>query len=459
MEEPRDINKLSIFECWQLRMREVTSPQSFIDFGIYFAVAAYLQRRVWTNADHQKLYPNIYPILVADPGVGKGLVIKPVMELIKKHKLTDALSKPVDMSSAAAISNAAIEANDFAKAGESSVKLPRERLRIPIGPDNGTYESVVKICAESARSIGYKRYDKALDKVVSDVYRHNSLAFGLEEMSSFLHKDASKAMNFLVKAYDCGDYSYTTISRGEDYIKQVCMNFLAGTTPKFIENSFDAGIMEEGFAARAWFIYAPRNRFFLLRSPELTPEQLAAQARIEEHMLGLTKLYGYAPMTPDAWNYLEHWWEKEQSQVGYKRPNPSEKLNTYYGRKNIHVMKMAMILHFMEDNKAGEDGVSPANPITLAEVQRAMRVLDEVEVNMHLALNFCGANPLHKLAKKIVATLRKTGPMTSDQVLLEFWSDSPTANPTETITETLQYLQNSKQIAAEEKTMRWYVRE
>lgn len=459
MEEKRDISKLSIFECWQLRMREVTSPQAFIDFGLYFAIAAYLQRRVWTNAEHQKLYPNIYPILVADPGVGKGLVIKPVMELIKKHKLSDALAKPVDMSSAAAISNAAIEANDFAKAGESTVKIQRERLRIPIGPDNGTYESVVKICAESARSIGYKRYDKGLDKVISDVYRHNSLAFGLEEMSSFLHKDASKAMNFLVKAYDCGDYSYTTISRGEDYIKQVCMNFLAGTTPKFIENSFDAGIMEEGFAARAWFIYAPRNRFFLLRSPELTEEQLQAQARIEEHVLGLTKLYGYAPMTKEAWDFLENWWEKEQSQVGYKRPNPSEKLNTYYGRKNIHLMKMAMILHFMEDNKVAEDGFSPANPITLDEVVRAKKVLDEVEVNMHLALNFCGANPLHKLAKKIVATLRKTGPMTSDQVLLEFWSDSPTPNPSEAITETLQYLQNSKQIAVEEKTMRWYVKD
>lgn len=457
MEDKRDISKLSIFECWQLRMREVTSPQSFIDFGIYFAVAAYLQRRVWTNAEHQKLYPNIYPILVADPGVGKGLVIKPVMELIKKHKLTDALAKPVDMSSAAAISNAAIEANDFAKAGESSVKLPRERLRIPIGPDNGTYESVVKICAESSRSIGYKRYDKGLDKVVSDVYRHNSLAFGLEEMSSFLHKDASKAMNFLVKAYDCGDYSYTTISRGEDYIKQVCMNFLAGTTPKFIENSFNEGIMEEGFAARAWFIYAARNRFYRLRSPELTSEQLEAQDRIEKHMLGLTKIYGYAPMTQDAWDYLENWWEKEQSVLGYKRPNMSEKLNTYYGRKNIHLMKMAMILHFMEDNSVAEDGFSPAKPITLAEVKHAMAVLDAVEVNMHMALQYTGANPLHRLAKKIVNTLRKTGPMTSDQVCLEFWADSPTANPTEGITESLQYLQGSKQIAVDAKTLKWYV--
>jgi hypothetical protein len=458
MEEQGD-KKLSIFDCWQLRMREVTSPQAFVDFGIYFAVAAYLQRRVWTNADHQKLYPNIYPILVADPGVGKGLVIKPVMELIKKHKLTDALSKPIDMSSATSVSNAAIEANDFAKAGESSIKLPRERLRIPIGPDNGTYESVVKICAESSRSIGYKRYDKNLDKVISDVYRHNSLAFGLEEMSSFLHKDASKAMNFLVKAYDCGDYSYTTISRGEDYIKQVCMNFLAGTTPKFIENSFDSGIMEEGFAARAWFIYAPRNRFYLLRSPELTPEQLEAQARIEEHMLGLTKIYGYAPMTDEAWQYLENWWEKEQSVLGYKRPNMSDKLNTYYGRKNIHLMKMAMILHFMEDNTVAADGFSPANPITLAEVKRAMAVLDAIEVNMHMALQYSGANPLHKLSKRIVAALRKTGPMSGDQVLLEFWAESPTSNPAEGITETLRYLQDSKQIGVEEKTMKWYVKD
>jgi len=454
--EETGLKKLSIFDAWQLRMREVTSPQAFIDFGLYSLIAAALQRRVWTNADHQKLYANVYIILVADPGVGKGLVIKPVTEVIKRHKLTDALSKPVDMSDSTAVSNAAIEASDYAKASTATIKQPRERLKIPLGPDNGSYESVVKICADSVRSIGFKRHDKKLDKQVSDVYRHNSLAFYLEELSSFLHKDADKAMQFLIKAYDCGEYSYTTLSRGEDYIKDICMNFMAGTTPRFIEDSFNDGILQDGFAARAWFIYAPRNRFYRLRSPELTAEQKAAQQQIEDHILKLTRIYGYCGMTEEAWDYLTNFWEVEQVKPGYVRPNTSEKLNTYYGRKNIHLMKMAMIVHFMEDAEIAADGFSPARLITLEEVKRARAILEHAEVTMHLALNFTGINPLDKLSRKILSSLRRSGPRSGDEILLEFWKDSPSPQPHEAITECLTYLQSTRQVAVDNKTTKWY---
>ena len=81
------------WDRWQLRLREVTSPQSFIDFGFVYLVSSYLQRRVWTNADHQKLFPNVYIILVGDPGIGKGLVIKPVTEFLKGHKLDTIANK------------------------------------------------------------------------------------------------------------------------------------------------------------------------------------------------------------------------------------------------------------------------------------------------------------------------------------------------------------------------------
>lgn len=66
MEEQGDKKRLSNFEAWQLRMREVTSPQSYIDMGLFFCIAAACQRRVWTNAEHQKLYLNIYPCLLVD---------------------------------------------------------------------------------------------------------------------------------------------------------------------------------------------------------------------------------------------------------------------------------------------------------------------------------------------------------------------------------------------------------
>ena len=80
---------LTNFEKWRLYTDGLISPDNFIDFGWYFLISAALQRRVWTGPDHQRLYPNIYVIPVAEPGIGKGLVIKQVAELLKFHKLPD----------------------------------------------------------------------------------------------------------------------------------------------------------------------------------------------------------------------------------------------------------------------------------------------------------------------------------------------------------------------------------
>lgn len=452
-----DVDKLSIFECWQLLMREITSPQSFVDMGIYFTVAAACQRRIWTNADHQKLYLNIYPILVGRPGIGKGLVMKVVMEMLKKHKLSDTLSKPLDMSSADSVTAAAVEASDFAKAGQSTLQAPKERLRIPIGPDNGSYESVVKLCAESARSISYKRFDKKLDKIVSDVYRHNSMAFALEELSSFLHKDSKKAVNFLTKAYDCGDYSYTTIGRGEDYIKQVCLCFMAGTTPTFLEEAFGEGILGDGFAARVWYIFAAENRFYKMFSPELTEEQLAARARIEDHILKLTKVYGYLDFTEEARAYLKQWWEVDMRKLGYIRPNPSDKLDSYYERKKVHVVKLASIIHMMEDARMVAGSTEPLTKVTLEETKRAMKVLDELEPNMHYALNFVGANPLAKLERKAYNTIKKLGFVGSDELLLLLWEDDPTGQPTVSVNEVLNHLREKGEIGFSDEKKKWFI--
>lgn len=448
---------LTNFQRWQLRMREVTSPQVYIDFSFYYMIAAALQRRVWTNAEHQKLYPNIYPILVGPPGVGKGLVIKPVIELLKRHKIEDKLAKPLTDVSAQAVAEAVIEAADFAGSDSNAKgKKPRERLRIPVGANCTTYEALVHTLASCVRRINYKRFDAKLDKVIDDIASHNSLCFALEEMSSLMHKDSDKVAQLLITAYDCGDYEYITKTSGEDYIKRCCLNFFGGTTPKFIEESFSEGILSDGFASRAWFIYASENRFYKLRSPELDTQQRAAEEHISQHILKLTKLYGYVPFTQEAWAYLENWWEKVQCNASYKRPNQSEKLDSYYGRKNIHVMKLSMILHLSEDAEVGDDGTSPKNPITLATAQRAMAILDHVEKNMHLALNFNGANPLHKVAKRVLTYLRKHGGKTTDELLVEFWSDIPSNDPVIGMNNIIDYLRGDKQIALEEKTTRWF---
>ena len=63
------------------------SPDSFVNFGWYYVVAAALQRRVWYGSlTGDPLFPNPYIVFVADAGAGKGLVLGKCNELLKHHR-------------------------------------------------------------------------------------------------------------------------------------------------------------------------------------------------------------------------------------------------------------------------------------------------------------------------------------------------------------------------------------
>lgn len=445
---------ISNFEAWQLYNREVTSPQNFVDFGFYYLIAASLQRRIWRGPDHRKLYPNQYPILVGDPGVGKGLIIKQVAEFLNEHKLRPGGEfKAIDTTAPSAsleIAKEAIQSANFAIAANGAKhKIEEEPLLIPVAANATTFEALTGACARATRTCVYRAFDHKLGKKREYMYRHASLCFCLEEISSLFHKEAAKVVNFLITAYDCGDYTYDTKTAGTDYIKGVCLNFFGGTTPGFIEASFSDKLLSEGFSSRTWFIHAQRNRKYDLWSPQLTEEQIAAKKQISEHIKKLTQLYGEIKFSQESIDWLRSWWKHSNESPDYVRPNTADKLNPYYSRKDIHAQKLAIAMHCGEDAAMNEDG-GPLNEIQLPTCKRAMSVLDNEERTMHLALNFDGANPLHRVGKRILTFLKKNGPHQTDQILMEFWSE---ANREE-LTTVLDHLRLTKQIHLD-AAMRW----
>ena len=149
------------YEKWQLYMREVTSPQRFIDFGWIYIVAAALGRKVWVGG-HRKLYPNVYIILVGGPGVGKGLVIKPVTDILKhfrinmesgkieEHKENIGLNtEEVDADYIEAIQQAnARTAGDY---NPSARRVVTPKLVIPVAADSATFQALLQEQSRATR--------------------------------------------------------------------------------------------------------------------------------------------------------------------------------------------------------------------------------------------------------------------------------------------------------------------
>lgn len=386
-------NNTPLFNDWQLYQRDVTSPQSYIDFGYYFIISASLQRRIWMGGESPniagQLYPNVNIILVGEPGLGKGRVITPVNNILRHWRIE-------------------LETGKIVEPDENTVGEKYENYLYPNGPENITYEQLVSKMAKSLRRVNHETADGT-----KKIYSHSSMYFGLEELSSLLQKDTNKITDFLIQTYDCNDYRRETKTQGFDQIKKPCLTFIAGTTPAFMEDTFKDRLLTDGMTSRCWFIYELTNRFNLWGTKPHDAEQLAAKTRILEHLRKLAVVYGRVKFTPEADEFLKLWWEHEHP---ITRPNNNLRLASYYARKNIHVMKLAMIMYFSEQTTSFE--------IPLETAKRALAELESIEKRMHYALNFGGRNPFFTIGSKILKYMYQIRrPMTGQQLLEEFYGD------------------------------------
>ena len=76
-------------EKWRHFLKDLESPDIFIDWGFYSMLATALQRRVWLYPDTFTLYPNLFTMLVGPPAAGKSRVISQVSEFIKNQSLIE----------------------------------------------------------------------------------------------------------------------------------------------------------------------------------------------------------------------------------------------------------------------------------------------------------------------------------------------------------------------------------
>lgn len=409
MIRPLTDDQARLFNDWRLLTRDLMSPDSFINLAFYYMMSASLQRRVWYGGggdeNPHQLFTNIYIVFVAPPAVGKGLVIRTVATLIKHHKMFP------NKQEAPAPAFVVLK-------GGGQIQFPKKDnpkeipLLIPVAAEATTYEKLLQSMAASGRSHMLEIVKDG--KVLKKPYVHKSLCFCLEELSSLIkrHHDSKKIIDFLLCAYDNGDYDYLTKHEGEDRIRKMCMNFLAGTSPGFLEEAFDSSLVEEGFSSRTIFVYESVPRFIKFGILDFSKEQIEAKHRILDHIKNLNSVFGELKYTPEAYEFMKRQIEEVEPR---RRRNLNHRLDPYYGRKNIHLPKLAAAVHF---------SYSTDLLIKEEDCKLAVDILDDIEPRMHLALNF-GKNPLAKPTKNVHAYIKQCNgrQVTKKELMMQFLSD------------------------------------
>jgi len=345
-------------------MRDIESPDEYVDWGFYHMISSALQRRVWMYSDAEtmlpcsfSLYPGEYIILVGPPSTGKGRVIAQESAIIKSNYLLN-----------------------------PETKMPL----IPFNPDKTTVESLtqhiaqnIKVCVRPHPKTGVKQS-----------YGYCACSFLIEELEVLFAQNTNDMVSVLVHCYDGHDLHYKTKHQGEDKIVNICLSMIAGTTQDSLRDLMNSKILKKGMSSRCVFVYADKPRFFR-QFPGLDITQQQALRDLTAHVKALTNVFGEIVLAPDAAEYHKKFYES--GDMYSDRLNRDPRLDNYYGRKNIHWFKLAMTLLYSEQ--------TTSNVITLEILKRAYNILRKTEMRMHEAFASAGRNALYESCMDIERAL------------------------------------------------------
>lgn len=353
-------------EAWDLYTKDLPVPKNFLDIAYYFMWNACLERRVWLyDYGINPLFPNLYVILVGCPAAGKSITIKAQSAILQYHR--DKNAPPV--------------------------QLPGSRTEQPLlfrpGPTSSTYEGLL---VELTRCLKIGAFEDPATKVKRNYIQH-AMCYQLSELSSLFKENRNNITKFLLEAYDCGNYDYKPKHGPPDMLRNMCMSFIAGTTPDFLLESASQHIFGDGFSSRTLFIFAGESKVRFHQST-LSEAQKEALQKLRAHAYTLSQLYGQISYDEDTYNYLEEWNEKVRVPQLRKA---SKKMSHYFGRKGVHALKIAMAMHFSEQTSL---------TLSLDEIKRAIEYLDSLEPGMTAGLGQIGTNPLMPFITSIHAMLR-----------------------------------------------------
>lgn len=245
-----------------------------------------LERRVWTSAMGKRLYPNLFILLVARPGVGKTVAIDEVADLWAETQL------------------------------------------FHVAPTSITKASLIDQLAAAKQT--------AMTSDGMDIY--HSLLIPSGEFGVFAPGYDSEFLNRLNVLFDCQkQYKEATRHKGVIEIDYPHISLISGTQPGYLAHTLPTQAFTMGFTSRLMMIYAsePVKRKLFSTGDRL---DLVQRNSLIKDLKNIGHLNGPYKWDDDVAEAVEAWAEEGMT------PAPSHtRLINYNPRRIIYIMKLSMI--------------------------------------------------------------------------------------------------------------------
>jgi hypothetical protein len=320
-------------------------------------LSAVLKNKVYFKRGKITVYPNQYIVLVGPPGCGKGAAIGPAVELGKKtgipHYLADRMS--------------------------------------PEGIIDQLDKGFASVTATSQG--GFMPVQERTTTIVST------------ELSTLLN-GSDWIYSFLCDTWDKNEYQYTTKTKGQYLLKNMCVGLLGGCTPDFIRKMNKDGMtaITGGYTSRNIYSFVngkPKTKAF----PNPTDKVL--EDLLVEDLKHIGQIRGELKFEPMALANFIGWFD-----IFYDPSNhnefDSEVVQNFKARVWSHAVKLAICLSLSQNDSM---------VITLEHWKEAIGRVTDVLNTLDFTFRSVGESPLVEAQDRILRFIERRGYVSFSEIL------------------------------------------
>lgn len=310
-------------------------------------LAGALGRKTWVSWD-TLIYPNMYIILVG-PAAGsrKGTAMAPGINLYADAELPTASKK--------------FTAEGLA---DEMAKVKKEYL----DPDTGKGHFQ---CAASC--------------------------FSTELIVTLGQQDSAK-LGWLTDLYDClPTWASATRYRGQEVLRNSCLNFLGATSPDWLPSIFPMDAIGGGYTSRVIFVVESTKGEIAEGRPVRPEANEQLHDELLSDLLDIGAMAGEMTISKKAEDAMLLAYKKQEQEL--RKGNKileGNRMESYVGRRQTHMRKLAMVLSAARSNE---------RIIKLEDWERAVEILTKTEKTMPRAFTSLGYNKDNIAASTIVTTI------------------------------------------------------
>ena len=332
-------------------------------------IAGALQRKVHLHWGFERIYPNMFVVLVGPAGrARKGVALG-----IAKSMLTN---------------------------------IPG----VSVAPESSSREAIILAMKRAIANFN--------DPTDGKVKMHCSLTAFSEELAVFLGQGDIKYLANLTDWYDSKDtWSYETVGRGRDALEGLCFNLLGATAPEWLQSMLPQEAIGGGFTSRVLFIVEERKGKTVPKH-QLTNAENQLGLVLQRDLERISQLCGQYTFTQAGEDAYCSWYSEQDRLISAGRPPVEDvRFAAYCERRATHLRKVMM----MCSASRGDDLL-----LDLCDFDRAVGMLTKAEIKMAWTFGGLGKARNSDVTDKVMQFIKTMNNTTRSVVMSKFYRDVDT---------------------------------